>query len=197
MYEYYTQQEVKLFDYFMIPKALVRDKKFASLSSDAKILYGILMERLTLSQKNGWADEKGRVYIIYTIDTLMDDMNCKNTKAFKLMKELESFQLIERKRQGFSRPNLIYVKNFAIPVDDQDEKTDNTDKNADKASGSADIRECEGLDICKREGHDIRKREVQTFANANPNKINNNKINNNIISSYVRARKRRLIFRAI
>ena len=203
MYEYYTQQEVKLFDYFMIPKALVRDKKFASLSSDAKILYGILMERLTLSQKNGWADEKGRVYIIYTIDTLMDDMNCKNTKAFKLMKELESFQLIERKRQGFSRPNLIYVKNFAIPVDDQDEKTDNTDKNADKASGSADIRECEGqdiredsdirdregLDICKREGHDIRKREVQTFANANPNKINNNKINNNIISSYVRARE--------
>lgn len=173
MYEYYTQQEVKLFDYFMIPKALVRDKKFASLSSDAKILYGILMERLTLSQKNGWADEKGRVYIIYTIDTLMDDMNCKNTKAFKLMKELESFQRIERKRQGFSRPNLIYVKNFAIPVDDQDEKTDNTDKNADKASGSADIRECEGqdiredsdirdregLDICKREGHDIRKRE--------------------------------------
>lgn len=203
MYDYYSIQDVKLFDFFMIPKELIRNKIFASLSTDAKLLYGIMMERLTLSQKNGWVDDQGRVYIIYKIETLMDDMNCKNTKAFKLMKELESFQLIERKRQGLSRPNLIYVKNFAIPVDDQDENTDNTDKSTDKASVSADIRDCEGqdiredsdvrerecLDIRKREGHDIRKREVQTFANANPNKNNNNKINNIIISSRGRARE--------
>ena len=202
MYDYYSIQDVKLFNYFMIPKELIRDKTFAALSTDAKLLYGIMMERLTLSQKNGWMDEKGRVYIIYTIDTLMDDMNCKNTKAFKLMKELESFRLIERKRQGLSKPNLIYVKNFAIPVADKREGQ-NMDENAEKPSVSADIRKCEGqdlredpdirdregLDIRKHEGHDIRKREVQTFANANPNKNNNNKINNIIISSHGRARE--------
>lgn len=202
MYDYYSIQDVKLFNYFMIPKELIRDKNFASLSTDAKLLYGIMMERLTLSQKNGWVDEKGRVYIIYTIDTLMDDMNCKNTKAFKLMKELETFQLIERKRQGLSRPNLIYVKNFAIPVTDRREDQ-NMDENAENPSVSADvrkregqdlregpdIRKREGLDIRKREGHDIRKCEEQTFANANPNNISNNKINNNIISSRGRARE--------
>lgn len=207
MYAYYTQHDVKLFDFFMIPKELVRDKKFSTLSTDAKILYGIMMERLTLSQKNSWIDEQGRVYIIYTIDTLMDDMNCKSTKAFKLMKELEAYELIERKRRGLSRPNLIYVKNFASQVPGKYKNVDKADEafetaeNACNPSGYADIREredldirsCEGQDIRedpdvrKREGqdirecegHDIRERESLTSANAN---TNNNNIN--IIKEY-------------
>lgn len=206
MYDYYSIQDVKLFNFFMIPKELIRDKSFASLSTDAKLLYGIMMERLTLSQKNGWVDGQGHVYIIYTIDTLMDDMNCKSTKAFKLMKELESFKLIERKRQGLSRPNLIYVKNFALPVPEKQEGAEtyeNKDKNTCKASVSADIRKCggqdlredpdirerEGLDVRECGGHDVREREVLISANADPNKNNRNIINNIIISSRGRARE--------
>ena len=204
MYDYYSIQDVKLFNFFMIPKELIRDKSFVSLSTDAKLLYGIMMERLTLSQRNGWVDDQGHVYIIYTIDTLMDDMNCKSTKAFRLMKELETFQLIERKRQGLSRPNLIYVKNFALYIPEKQEgnKTDvEKNKNICKASVSADIRECEDqdlredpdirerecLDIRKRGGQDIRERGVLMSANANPNKNNRNIINNIIISSHGRA----------
>lgn len=206
MYDYYSIQDVKLFNFFMIPKELIRDKSFVTLSTDAKLLYGIMMERLTLSQKNGWVDDQGHVYIIYTIDTLMDDMNCKSTKAFKLMKELESFQLIERKRQGLSKPNLIYVKNYTLPIpekQDGDKMDGVKNKNTRKASVSADIRECEGqdlredpdireregLDIRKRGGHDVRERGVLMSANADPNKNNRNIINNIIISSRGRARE--------
>ena len=83
--------------------------------TDAKTLYGILLDRMGLSVKNGWLDEQGRGYIIFPVQEVMDALGCADNKATKLFRELEKFGLIERKRRGLGKPNLIYVKNFADP----------------------------------------------------------------------------------
>ena len=80
------------------------------MSTDAKTLYGILLDRMGLSVKNGWLDEQGRVYIIFPVQEVMDALGCADNKATKLFRELEKFGLIERKRRGLGKPNLIYVK---------------------------------------------------------------------------------------
>ena len=85
------------------------------LSIEAKLLYGMMIDRMDLSQKNGWLDEQGRVYIFFTIDEIKDRLHCANDKAMKLMRELDSDKgigLIKSVRQGLGNPNLIYVKNF-------------------------------------------------------------------------------------
>ena len=87
-----------MFSYFRVPKILFRDIKFKDLSTDAKTLYGILLDRMGLSVKNGWLDEQGRVYIIFPVQEVMDALGCADNKATKLFRELEKFGLIERKR---------------------------------------------------------------------------------------------------
>ena len=97
---------------------LFTNDRFREVSSEAKILYSILLERMDLSAKNGWIDEQGRVYIICTIEEIMEKLHCANQKATRLMTELEDkCGLIERRRQGLGKPNLIYVKNFISSVD--------------------------------------------------------------------------------
>ena len=103
------------------------EERLKRLSSDAKILYGLLLDRMSLSAKNGWQDDDGRVYIIYTIDEVQDDLGCANKKAVNILAELEDIGLIEKKRQGLTKPNLIYVKNFSSEV--LKEQTNNTDNN--------------------------------------------------------------------
>lgn len=101
------------------------------LSTDAKTLYGILLDRMGMSVKNGWLDEQGRVYIIFPVQEVMDALGCADNKATKLFRELEKFGLIERKRRGLGKPNLIYVKNFADP------RFRNREKNGSGAADSA------------------------------------------------------------
>ena len=96
------------------------DERFRNISADAKLLYGILLDRMSLSAKNGWIDQNGGVYIFFTIDEAKMALNCAEQKAIKLLNELEKKAgLIERKRQGLGKPNLIYVKNFISAVDSQ------------------------------------------------------------------------------
>ena len=102
-----------MFSYFRIPKALFQDHRFRQLSTDARTLYGILLDRMSLSVKNGWLDEQGRVYIIYTVREVQESLCCAEHKAVKLFRELEDIDLIERKRRGLGRPSLIYVKDFS------------------------------------------------------------------------------------
>ena len=112
MLDYFYGQSGKLFAYFRIPKALFQDSRFRQLSTDARTLYGILLDRMSLSAKNGWLDEQGRVYIIYTVREVQESLCCAEHKAVKLFRELEQADLIERKRRGLGKPSLIYVKNF-------------------------------------------------------------------------------------
>lgn len=119
-YEYFYGAQAEQFSFYSIPKALFTELNFRELSTDAKVLYGILLDRMSLSLKNQWLDAQNKVYIIFTVEEIMDALNCANQKATRLMVELEKQAgLIERKRQGLGRPNLIYVKNFAATINDK------------------------------------------------------------------------------
>ena len=121
--DYFYGQTGELFSFYRIPKALFQEQRFQSLSTDAKTLYGILLDCMSLSVKNGWLDGQGRVHIIFPIQEVMDALGCADNKATKLFRELENAGLVERKRRGLGKPNLIYVKNFA------DQRYRNRDKN--------------------------------------------------------------------
>lgn len=119
-YEYFYGAQAEQCSFYRIPKALFTEPNFRELSTDAKVLYGILLDRMSLSLKNQWLDAQNKVYIIFTVEEIMDALNCANQKATRLMVELEKQAgLIERKRQGLGRPNLIYVKNFAATINDK------------------------------------------------------------------------------
>ena len=111
--DYFYGQAGELFSFYRIPKALFQEQRFQKLSTDAKTLYGILLDRMSLSVKNEWLDKQGRVFIIFTIEDVKRVLCCADNKATKLLRELEKFGLIERKRRGLGKPSLVYVKNFS------------------------------------------------------------------------------------
>ena len=114
-FDYYYGDESNQFSFYRIPRQLVTGERFKRLSTDAKLLYGLLLDRMSLSAKNGWYDETGRVYIYYTLEEIQDDLCCAHGKAVKLLAELDKekgFGLIERIKQGQGRPTKIYVKRF-------------------------------------------------------------------------------------
>ncbi len=113
--DYFYGDESEQFVFFKIPRQLITDQKFKHISTDAKLLYGMLLDRMSLSAKHGWYDDTGRVYIYYTVDEICGDMVCGRDKAMKLLAELDNKKgigLIERVRQGLGRPSKIYVKRF-------------------------------------------------------------------------------------
>lgn len=115
-FPYYYGYEAEQFAFYRIPKLLVTDERFQGLSTDAKLLYGLMLDRMSLSLKNGWMDEQGRVYIYFPAEEIMSVLHCRSEKASKLLAELDSKKgigLIERVRQGQGKPTTIYVKNFA------------------------------------------------------------------------------------
>ena len=117
--DYFYGQAGELFSFFRIPKALFQEQRFQDLSTDAKTLYGILLDRMSLSVKNEWFDKKGRVFIIFTIEDVKRTFRCADNKATRLLRELEEFGLIERKRRGLGKPSLVYVKNFSSDLSNE------------------------------------------------------------------------------
>lgn len=116
-FKYFYGNEAEAYTFYRIPKLLITDPAFKNLTSDAKILYGLMLDRMSLSAKNGWFDEEGRVYIYYSIEDVMESMNCSKNKGMKSLQELDSatgIGLIERKKQGQGKPTIIYVKNFVL-----------------------------------------------------------------------------------
>ena len=136
MLDYFYGQSGEMFSYFRVPKILFRDIRFKDLSTDAKTLYDILLDRMSLSVKNGWLDGQGRVYIIFPIQEVMDALGCADNKATKLFRELENAGLVERKRRGLGKPNLIYVKNFADPRYRNRDKNDSGEQDAANQRGN-------------------------------------------------------------
>ena len=117
--DYYYGNEAEQYSFYRIPKALLTDPRYKSVSIEAKVLYGLLLDRMGLSVKNGWMDSSQRVYIYFTQEDAMALMSCGKDKATKLFRELDKdgVGLIERKKQGQGRPTRIYVKNFILPPD--------------------------------------------------------------------------------
>jgi hypothetical protein len=111
--EYFRAHESEQFAFFRIPKLLISDMRYKSLSSDAKILYGLMLDRMGLSVKKGWLDEAGRVFIFYPLDKACADLNRSINTVSAMFKELTNIGLIVKKRQGQGKPDMIYVMNFA------------------------------------------------------------------------------------
>lgn len=121
-FDYFYGSQSEQFSFFRLPKVIVRGKRFKKLSSDAKILYGIMLDRMSLSRENKWVDQENRVYIIFTLNEVMKKFECCKRKAGSLMAELDTksgIGLIEKKKQGLGKPDLIYLKNFIV----QEEKS--------------------------------------------------------------------------
>lgn len=115
VFDYYYGIEAEQFTFLRIPKVLFTEERFKGLSLEAKVLYGLLLERLSLSMKNGWLDDDNRVFIHYTLENIMEDLGYSSGKCVKIMQELDDKKgigLIERKKQGLGKPDIIYVKNF-------------------------------------------------------------------------------------
>lgn len=126
-FDYYYGVQSEQFSFYRIPRLLIKDQHFKGLSSDAKLLYGLMLDRMALSMKNHWLDNENRAYIIYSISNVMEDINCSKPTCVKIMKELDSFGLIERKRKGLGKPDIIYVKNFAVLEDSQEQDEESSD----------------------------------------------------------------------
>ena len=157
--DYFYGQAGELFSFFRIPKALFQEQRFQNLSTDAKTLYGILLDRMSLSVKNEWFDKKGRVFIIFTIEDVKRTLRCADNKATRLLRELEKFGLIERKRRGQGKPCLVYVKNFSA------ESSKESVKNRDYDDSCGSKIACQ--DPVKSRG--IKKKENKTeMNNTNP-----------------------------
>lgn len=161
-YDYYYGIEAEQFAFYRIPKILITDERFNGLSSDAILLYGLMLDRMALSMKNGWFDDLNRAYIIYTVENIREDLGgrsgrCSKEKAVKILAELDSkkgFGLIERIHRGLGKPDIIYVKNI-FTLDEAEKEPANTDistevgKTDSKESGNQTSR-----------GREIRLQEV-------------------------------------
>ena len=178
-FDYYRGMEAEQYTFYRIPKVLFTAECFKSLSCEAKVLYGLLLDRMSLSIKNRWFDEEDRVYIIFTVEEIMELMCCKTQKAVKLMKELDSdggIGLIEKKRLGLGKPNVIYVKNFLIkevePSPEFDELPENLQETGTKpeqgieeTGGSTQSFQNQNSRILKIENPEFPESKNQNFEN--------------------------------
>lgn len=174
-FSYYYGKEADQYSFFKIPKILYTDSIFKTLSSDAKVLYSILLDRMSLSMKNGWLDEENKVFIIFTIDEIEETMNIGRNKAINIMKEIQDFGLIEKKRRGLGKPNIIYVKSFLVETIEENGKMEE-EKNGDRSLNDK-FQEVSKANLQKFEKQTSRnlKNKPQEVSKTNCNKTNINK----------------------
>ena len=199
-FDYYYGIEAEQFSFYRVPRLLIKDERFKGLSSDAKLLYGLMLDRMSLSMKNGWLDDENRAYIIYTVDAIMEDLGCSKPTCTKIMRELDSdngIGLIEKKRRGLGKPDIIYVKNFASVPDEKepsnpDVSTEVRDfnfkkqKNLTSGSKKIELQEVKESDLKREknltsESKETKPQEVNDFVpnynNTNYNNQSHNDIN--------------------
>lgn len=117
-FDYYYGVEAEQFTFVRVPKVLFTDKEhFGGLSNEAKLLYGLLLERMSLIRKNNWIDKHNRVYIIFPVEEIEESLDVGHEKALNLLKELDDqsgIGLVKKKRRGLGLPSILYVKNFIV-----------------------------------------------------------------------------------
>lgn len=165
-FDYFRGMEADQYTFFRIPKILFTAECFSSLSCEAKVLYGLLLDRMSLSIKNRWLDKESRVYIIFTVDEIAELMGCGTQKAVKLLKELDvekGIGLIEKKRLGLGRPNVIYIKNFLI------QQTENQKTEIESEGDTIEIQNCENHHsrIVKITNQEYPESQIRDFENQN------------------------------
>jgi len=143
-FDYFRGMEAEQYSFYRVPKMLFTAECFRTLSCEAKVLYGLMLDRMSLSIKNRWLDDEDRVYIVFTVKEAMEFLGCGKQKAVKSLAELDGEKgigLIEKKRLGFGKPNVIYVKNFMLeegmPVSDQPRPCQKTKEEEEKQEEEA------------------------------------------------------------
>ena len=172
-FDYYYGIEAEQFSFYRVPRLLIKDERFKELSSDAKLLYGLMLDRMSLSMKNGWFDDENRAYIHYTLDNIMEDLGCAKEKCVKVLAELDSKKgigLIEKKRQGLGKPDIIYVKNFATlevggEPESQPKSPSNTDASTEVRKSNFKGFENQTSRSSEIELQEVRKPNLQVFGN--------------------------------
>ena len=174
---YFYGKEADQYSFSKIPKLLFTDEHFKKVSVEAKVLYGLMLDRMSLSVKNQWLDGEGRAYIYYSLEDIMDALGCSNKKAITIMKELDAeagIGLIEKKRQGQGKPTMIYVKQFVIR-DVQECKNYTSEE-------KATIPEVKKLHVLKCKNDTSRSEEITCLEvkkiHTNKNNINNTELSN-------------------
>ena len=157
MLDYFYGDEAEQFTFYRIPKVLFTDPSYRRISSDAKILYGLMLDRMGLSVRNGWLDEYNRVFIFFTLEDALEYLCCGHTKAVSLFGELDKAGLIERKKQGQGKPTKIYVKNF---VRNAEVLTSEKRKSKVPQSGSQDFQKTASNNIMENIEYDITRRQL-------------------------------------
>ena len=185
--DYYYGLEAEQFAHYCVPKFLVTNPAYRDISGDAKILYGMLLDRMSLSRKNEWLDEENRVFIIFTVEDVEEQLRCSHAKAVKLLAELDSEKgvgLIERVRRGQGLASIIYVKNFAsleLPQTSKQPSTSKKYKNYTSRSIKNRLQEVQKTDFKKSN-----KRTSGSIENGLPEvqklDANNTDINNTYMS---------------
>ena len=161
-FDYFYGSEAEQFTFYRIPKILITSQFFKKVSDSAKLLYGLMLDRMSLSIRNGWLDDDNRAYIFFTTNDVMEQMCCGTEKATKMLAELDSEKgigLIERVKQGQGRPAIIYLKKFYDIEDKDTTSQSSTSKNENQASRNRKPR------LSKIEKQDFRKSKVKTFGN--------------------------------
>lgn len=118
--------EADQYTFYRIPKRMFDDPMLKQLSTDAKVLYGLMLDRMGLSLRNGWFDEDGRVYIYFSVEEIMAMLGCANAKCTKLLQELDSengIGLITRVKQGLCKPDVIYVHKCISRISESNART--------------------------------------------------------------------------
>lgn len=177
--DYYYGNESEQFTFFRIPKVLFTDDRFKKLSAEAKVLYGLLLDRMGLSRSNGWLDKENRVYIIFTVEEIQENLNCSKQKAVNMMAELDDKKgigLIEKKRQGLGKPNIIYVKNFILQSATSLANTEDFKKSKNHTSRGLKnrLQEVQKVDFKEYENETSVSQEngIQEVPNLDPNNTN-------------------------
>ena len=107
-----TRPQSEGFSFYRVPRQLVKGREYRPLSPAGKLLFGLLLDRVSLSVRNSWQDGEGRAYVYYAIAEICEDFGCSRVTAGKLLSELERIGLIERRKQGQGKPDRIYVLHF-------------------------------------------------------------------------------------
>ena len=172
-FDYYYGAEAEQFSFYRVPRLLIKDERFKGLSSDAKLLYGLMLDRMSLSMKNGWFDDENRAYIHYTVEDIMEDLGCARATCAKVIAELDSKKgigLIEKKRQGLGKPDIIYVKNFVVV--EQNIQPERTEKEPANTDVSAEVQELNDKKFNNQTSRSS-KTELQEIQNTDFRRFNN------------------------
>lgn len=158
-FDYYYGSQADQFSFIRIPRMLLTEETFSSLTLQSKMLYSVLLDRMSLSMKNGWFDEENRVYIIYQISEIQSDLGFSKRKAMDYLAELETFGLVQKKKRGFGLPSIIYVKSFLIQKDYSRSIETGTSVGKQILSRSTDFRTSDAIK-CTSRGSGIGTSEV-------------------------------------